>query len=190
MKLEVDKKRKKSLYLAVFLALAVIMIVGILSFVLAFFFWKQTLVAVIFGGVFIVSVVMLFVWLLYFSKVSELLSTQEIYLDEDNLIFYHAQKDGNEDGFGGMHFYTRTREVKAVKKHKLFLCIKGQFQQKAEGYKALEIQNPDEEKSKLEFFEEVDLLFFEDSQITKKSLLIPRIYDAKTEEKILEKIKI
>lgn len=189
MRFQTDTQKIRHLKLLLWLVFSVNFLWIFLLIILLLNFGQHAVIGIIFTTILILSSVILIWYSLFLAKALELLSTQEIYRNAKELLFYHVQKDGNEDGFGAVHVYSRPKEVKKLVLFKHFICIKGQFQTKDEGFPVLECQNPDEEGSKLSFSEQTDLVFFEDSHLKNFTQLIPRVFAKDEEEKLLNALK-
>lgn len=189
MKFQTDTQKIRHLKLLLWLVFSVNFLWIFLLIILLLNFGQHAVIGIIFTTILILSSVILIWYSLFLAKALELLSTQEIYQNAKELLFYHVQKDGNEDGFGAVHVYSRAKEVKKLVLFKHFICIKGQFQTQYVGFPVLECQNPDEEGSKLSFSEQTDLVFFEDSHLKSFTQLIPRVFAKDEEKKLLNALK-
>lgn len=189
MKFQTDTQKIRHLKLLLWLVFSVNFLWIFLLIILLLNFGQHAVIGIIFTTILILSSVILIWYSLFLAKALELLSTQEIYQNAKELLFYHVQKDGNEDGFGAVHVYSRAKAVKKLVLFKHFICIKGQFQTQDVGFPVLECQNPDEEGSKLSFSEQTDLVFFEDSHLKSFTQLIPRVFAKDEEKKLLNALK-
>lgn len=186
MKFETDITKEKRIKFTLWAMFSASLLVIFLCIGLIFTFANHPVACGILGVILILLSIFHVLYILFLTKALENLSTLEIYPNENELLFYHVQKDGNEDGFGALHIYSRAKSIKKITSHKHFICIKGQFQDKHEGYPVLECQNNDEEKSRLTFSEQCDLVFFENSHLKSYTMIIPRTLSNADEQTLLK----
>lgn len=189
MEIKADNRKRRILKFRLFFVLFCIIAIGFVSVVLLFNHGSNGFVGFFFGFIMIFCIAALFPYLIFLTRGLELLATQKIFYSEKNLIFYFSQRDGSPDSFGQLHFYDRRCEIKKIRKGRNHITVKGRFQTKTEGYPVLEIQNPDEEKSKLTFDEQVDLIYFEGSYIKNKKIRIMRVFTEEQEKILLEMLE-
>ena len=186
MEIKVSEAKKRLLEMWLWLVFGAIILIGFVSVIMLINYGDNGVVLYTFGSVLTVCLAGFFPYVIFLTKCLELLSTQKIFFSENHLIFYFSRRDGGPEGFGEQHFYDKKQKVLKVRKNRLFISVKGTFQTKTEGFPTLEIQNPDEEGSRLTFDEQVGLIYFEDSYMKNKVLWIMRVFDKEDEELLLK----
>ncbi|MBE6836478.1 MAG: hypothetical protein E7509_00550 [Ruminococcus sp.] len=186
MEIRTNAHKKRLLKIWLWLVFGAIVVTVFVCVVMLLNHGNQGAVLYPFGILLIICSVVFFPYTIFLTKCLELLSTQKVFYSEKHLLFYFSRRDGGPEGFGEQHFYDRKSVVTKTRKNKLFISVKGTFQTKTEGFPTLEIQNPDDETSKLTFDEQVGLLYFEDSYIKNKTIRILRVFDKEDEELLLE----
>ena len=128
----------------------------------------------------------IFPLIIVFSRISELIDSQAVFVSEKCLLFYSRRANSREtEGFES-HFYWRLDKAEKVRNGKIFLSVKGIFRYKEEGYAVLDSQNPDDESTGLDFDEQAGLIFDEGSYIKRKSVRLLRIFTANDEKALME----
>lgn len=186
MEFKTSKSKKLLAKIWLWLVLAAIILICFVSVIMLFNHGDNRVVLYIFGFLMILSITAFFPYIIFFTKTLELIDTQKIFSSDKNLLFYYSRRDGNTSEIGQLHFYDKKLSVTKVRKNKLFISVKGNFQTKTEGYAVLDIQNPEDEPTKLTFDEQVGLIYLDDSYLKSKTLMIMRIFDRKDEELLLE----
>ena len=182
--IKTSQKRKNIVKLTLWLRLAVISATGAVSFVMLINSRHNGFLLYFSAILMTASLAVLFPYLIFFTRAQELLSTQKIYAYDGKLLFYFAKQDGNTAKIAQEHYYFKVVELKKLRTGRLTLRAIGRFQTKTEGYAVLDVQNPDEPPTKLDFTEQVDLIFYEDSYLKRKSLTLLRIFDEQEEKKL------
>lgn len=185
MEIKTNRNKKRLIKIWLWLVFAVLILTVFVSLIIILNQGNKQVVVYFFGGLLLICSLLFFPYIVFMTKMLELLSTQKIFYSENHLLFYFTRRDGGPEGFGEQHFYDKKKEVIKVKKNKLLISVKGVFQTKTEGFPTLETQNPDDEPSKLTFDEQVGLIYFEDSYLKKKTVRILRIFDNSDEELLL-----
>jgi len=188
MEIKTNAHKKRLIKMWLWLVFVAIILIGFVSTLLILNYGDRAGIVYTFGIMLILCCVGFFPYIIFMTKFLELLSTQKVFFSEKYLLFYFTRRDGGPEGFGEQHFYDLKKEVSKVKKNRLFISVKGVFQTKTEGFPTLEMQNPDDEASKLTFDEQVGLIYFEDSYLKKKTLRILRVFDKDEEELLLKLI--
>ncbi len=188
MEIKTNPHKIRLIKMWLWLVFVAIILVGFVSTLLILNYGDKAGIVYTFGVLLILCCVGFFPYIIFMTKFLELLSTQKVFFSEKYLLFYFTRRDGGPEGFGEQHFYDLKKDVSKIKKNRLFISVKGTFQTKTEGFPTLEMQNPDDEASKLTFDEQVGLIYFEDSYLKKKTLRILRVFDKEEEELLLKLI--
>lgn len=186
MELKTSKLKRKTAKIWLWLVLLALVLICFVSVLMLLNYGDNSVVLYLFGGLMILSAVLFFPYLIFLTRGLELLSTQKVFYSEKNLLFYYSRRDGNTTEIGQLHFYDKKLSATKVRKNKLFISVKGKFQTKTEGYAVLDIQNPDDEPTKLTFDEQVGLIYLDDSYLKEKTVRIMRVFDKEEEELLLK----
>lgn len=188
MEIKTNPRKKRILKIWLWLVFTALLSITFVSTLLILNYGENPAVVYVFGILALLSSLAFFPYIIFMTKLLELLSTQKVFFSEKYLLFYFTRRDGGPEGFGEQHFYDLKKQASKIKKNRIFISVKGVFQTKTEGFPTLEMQNPDDEPSKLTFDEQVGLIYFEDSYLKNKTLRILRVFNKDDEELLLKLI--